>query len=411
MLNLIIYNSRIVGYYTLFEIFRIFSSIHIILYSISYLIKLFERTNNVFKNKFFNGERKMKIKLAVLDNDQIYLQRLVSSLSMKYSDKFEIYSFTDEKIAVETIAQSRIDVLIASDSFKIDAKVLPSNCGFAYLVNSADIEMLDDQRVISKFQKIDMIYKQILSIYSENAGAISGLKIGDDGTRVIFFSSPNGGTGTSSTAAACALSYAKQGKKALYLNLEKFGSSDIFFEAEGQFDMSDIIYALKSRKTNLAMKIESCVKQDSSGVFFFSKSKVALDMFELTDEDIMRLINELKLTGSYDYIIVDVDFSMNQETMKLYKEGSVVVWVGDGSEYSNTKIQRAYEALKLKEQNAEMPLFNRVCLIYNRFSSKTGKTVGDIGIRNVGGAQVFANGTPKQIIENLSNNDMFNKII
>jgi len=353
----------------------------------------------------------MKIKLAVLDNDQIYLQRLVSSLSMKYSDKFEIYSFTDEKIAVETIAQSRIEVLIASDSFKIDVKALPSNCGFAYLVNSADIEMLDDQRVISKFQKIDMIYKQILSIYSENAGAISGLKIGDDSTRVIFFSSPNGGTGTSSVAAACALSYAKQGKKALYLNLEKFGSSDIFFEAEGQFDMSDIIYALKSRKTNLVMKIESCVKQDASGVFFFSKTKVALDMFELTDEDVMRLINELKLTGFYDYIIVDVDFSMNQETMKLYKEGSAVVWVGDGSEYSNSKIQRAYEALKLKEQNAEVPLFNRVCLIYNRFSSKTGKTVGDIGIRNVGGAQVFANGTPKQIIENLSNNDMFNKII
>ncbi|MBO5857368.1 MAG: chromosome partitioning protein ParA [Clostridia bacterium] len=353
----------------------------------------------------------MKIKLAVLDNDQIYLQRLVSSLSMKYSDKFEIYSFTDEKIAVETIEKSRVDVFIASDVFKIDTKALPVNCGFAYLVNSADIEMLDEQRVISKFQKIDMIYKQILSIYSENAGAISGLKLGDDSTRVIFFSSPNGGTGTSSVAADCAVNYSKHGKKTMYLNLEKFGSSDAFFEAEGQFDMSDIIYALKSRKTNLSMKSESCVKQDKSGVYFFSKSKVALDMFEINDEDVTRLINELKLTGSYDYIIVDVDFSMNQETMKLYKEGSAVVWVGDGSELSNTKIQRAYEAIKIKEQNAEVPLFNRVCLIYNKFSSKTGKSVGDIGIRDIGGAQMFTHATTKQIIEQLSSNDMFNKII
>jgi MinD-like ATPase involved in chromosome partitioning or flagellar assembly len=197
----------------------------------------------------------------------------------------------------------------------------------------------------------------------------------------------------------------------MYLNLEKFGSSDAFFEAEGQFDMSDIIYALKSRKTNLSMKIESCVKQDKSGVYFFSKSKVALDMFEINDEDVTRLINELKLTGSYDYIIVDVDFSMNQETMKLYKEGSAVVWVGDGSELSNTKIQRAYEAIKIKEQNAEVPLFNRVCLIYNKFSSKTGKSVGDIGIRDIGGAQMFTHATTKQIIEQLSSNDMFNKII
>ena len=92
---------------------------------------------------------------------------------------------------------------------------------------------------------------------------------------MIIFSSPSGGVGTSSMAAACAVHYAMQGKKVLYLNLEKFGSADVFFSGEGQFDMSDIIYTLKSKKTNLALKLESCVKQDISGVYFYSQSKRA----------------------------------------------------------------------------------------------------------------------------------------
>lgn len=66
------------------------------------------------------------------------------------------------------------------------------------------------------------------------------------------------------------------------------------------FDMSDIIFALKSKKANLAMKLESCVKQDGSGVYFYSQSKIALDMHELNSEDIMRLLSELKLYGEYD---------------------------------------------------------------------------------------------------------------
>ena len=107
------------------------------------------------------------------------------------------------------------------------------------------------------------------------------MKMTEDGSKVITFSSPCGGTGTSSVAAACAVNFAKKGKKVLYFNLEPFGSSDNFFNAEGQFDMSDIIYALKSAKANLALKLESCVKQDSTGVYFFSATKVALDMQEL----------------------------------------------------------------------------------------------------------------------------------
>ena len=353
----------------------------------------------------------MKIKLAILEKDQSYLNRIVSVFGTKYADNFQIYSFTDMDVAFSTLETAKIEVMVASDAFEIDVSKLPKRCAFAYFVDAPDVEMLNGQRTICKFQKADLIYKQILSIYSENAGNMSGLKFGDDSSKIIFFQPVSGGVGASSMAAACAMHFAAKGKKTLYLNLERFGSANVFFNAEGQFDMSDIIFALKSKKTNIAMKLESCVKQAENGVFFYSQSKIALDMMELNSEDIMRLISELQLIGSYDYIIVDADFSIEREELKIYRKAHTVVWVGDGSELSNNKLLRAFNALNTLEQNAESPIPNRMVLIYNKFSNKTGKILSEIDIKNIGGAPRFEHATSDQVLEQLSAKDMFDAIM
>ena len=353
----------------------------------------------------------MKIKLAILEKDVSYLNRIVTVFSTRYADKFEIYSFTDPSVALASLDDAKIDVLVANDAFEINVASLPKRCGFAYFVDSVDINTENDQRAICKFQKADLIYKQILSVYSEKAGSISGLKLGDESTKICVFNSVSGGTGASTMAAAAALHFASQNKKTLYLNLEKFGSADVFFEGEGQFDMSDIIFALKSKKANLPLKLESCVKQDLRGVYFYSQSKIALDMLELGCDEIVRLISELKLTGSYDYIVVDTDFGLDKDSIKICKLAHSVVWVGDGSEVSNSKIFRAYNALATLEEKADAPLTSRLCLIYNKFSSKTSTALTDIGLKDIGGAPRFEHATTAQVLEQLRGKEMFDKII
>lgn len=352
----------------------------------------------------------MKIKLAILEKDQSYLSRIVSVFSTRYADKFEIYSFTDPVVAMSSLDSAKIDVLVANDAFDVDVASLPKRCGFAYFVDSADIDMENDQRAICKFQKADLIYKQILSVYSEKAGSISGLKFDEDTTMICMFNSVGGGAGASTLAAAAAAHFASKNKKTLYLNLEKFGSSDAFFAGDGQFNMSDIIFALKSKKGNLSLKLESCVKQDAMGVYFYSQPNVALDMLELGCEETIRLISELKLTGSYDYIVIDSDFALTKDAIKIAKLAHSVVWVGDGSEISNSKILRAFEALNILEENAESPLPSRLCLMYNKFSSKTGAALTDIGLRNAGGAPRYEHATTAQLMEHLCGKDMFDKI-
>lgn len=353
----------------------------------------------------------MKIKLAILDNDKSYLKRIVAAFSTKYAEKLEIYSFTEVDVAMSYLDSAKIDVLVSSDVFEIDVTQLPKKCAFAYFVDSANVDSVNGQMAIGKFQKADLIYKQILSIYSENAGNISRLKLGEDNTRVIAFAAACGGVGTSIMSAACALHFAAQGKKVIYINLEKYGASDIFFSGEGQFDMSDIIFALKSKKANLPIKLESCVKQDVRGVYFYSKPKIALDMLELRAEDVLRLISELKLSASYDYIVLDMDFAIDRDTIKVLLETMAIVWVSDGSEIANMKIYRSYEALAILGQDADSPLINRTVLIYNKFSNKSSKAVENTGLQDIGGAPRYEHATVQQVLEQLQQMTVFDKIL
>lgn len=353
----------------------------------------------------------MKIKLAILEKDLSYLNRIVSVFGTKFADKFEVYSFTDKDVALTNVESSRIDVLVASTEFDMDVDKLPSRCGFAYFVDSPDIDTYKDQRVICKFQKADLIYKQILSIYSENAGSISGLKLGDENSKVVMFASVVGGTGTSSVAAACAVNYASLGYKVLYLNFDKFGSSDVFFSAEGQFNMSDIIFALKSKKSNISLKLESCVKQDARGVYFYSESKLALDMQELGADEIIHFLDEIKISGGYDYIIVDTAFGLDKMSVEILKQAHSIVWVCDGSEVSNAKMLRAYESLMVKEQSDDMRLVDRIGLLYNKFSSKTSQMLTGLNIRDLGGAPKFEYATTEQVVNQLASMQVFNEIV
>lgn len=353
----------------------------------------------------------MKIKLAILEKDKTYLSRVVSAFSARYADKLEMYSFTDPAVAVGTLNSAKIDMLLASDCFEIDTTQIPARCAFAYLVDTKGIDLIRDQAAICKFQKADLIYKQILSVYAEKASAITGFKLdGGEGT-VIAFCSPSGGVGSSSMAAACAMHMAASGSKVLYLNLEKFGSADVFFSGQGQFDMSDIIFALKSRKTNLSMKLEGCVKQDASGVYFYSQTKIALDMLELTADDILHLIRELKIMGGYDCIILDADFGISKDMLTVYRQAQAIVLVGDGSEPSNSKIARAHKALATLEQNADAPLTGRMSLLYNKVSSKNGHSLEIEGLKMLGGAPRYAGATTRQVLEQLAAMDVFNGIL
>lgn len=351
----------------------------------------------------------MKIKLAILGSDVSYLRKIVSVFNIKYADNLEIYSFTDMETMISELEENRVDVVLAEEAFDVDTKRLSPKCGFAYLVDKQGIESFRDQQAIPKFQKADLIYKQILSVYSEKATAVIGGGKKDSSCRVVSFISPGGGMGCSVAAAAYAKRMASRRKKVLYLNLELFADINIFFQGEGQFTFSHIIYALKNQKTNLILKLESCVRQDHSGVMFYAGPEVPLDLKELKAENVKRLLAEARNIG-YDYIVIDSDFALDDISIVLWKEADSVVAVTDGEEISNRKLEYMCEAFKILEKREDYSYLGKLLLLYNKFSSKTGVTLQEMGIPEIGGIPRYEQATAGMIADKIATLDFLDNI-
>lgn len=88
-----------------------------------------------------------------------------------------------------------------------------------------------------------------------------------------------------------------------------------------------------------------------------------------------------------------------------------IVWVGDGSEISNNKLFKAFSAINVLEESSDLSILSRIFLCYNKFSNKTGKILGEIGLKNIGGAPRFEHATSLQVLEQLSANSMFDSLM
>lgn len=310
----------------------------------------------------------MKIKLAILDKDTAYLQRIVSVFNNKYADKLKIYSFTDQEMDLET--------------------------------------------AICKFQKISRIYQQILNLYSEVAADIVTASSGENNrTKIISVLSPAGGVGCSTIAAACAKALCQNGRRVLYLNLEKYGSTKILFQGEGTEGLGDALYAIKSGKANLSMKLEGIVRQDRSGVYFLTECNVVLDRLEMKREELDILLQQVKLGDGYDNIILDLDFSFDSFEMEAMKQSHNILIVSDGSENANTKIQRVFDAMNILEQRGGSVLTNKMALLYNRFYAQTGKQLEDSYFPVLGMIPDFKGMKLQQFIEEIAKTNVFESLM
>lgn len=352
----------------------------------------------------------MKIKLLILDSDVGYLNRITSILNQKYRERFAVFAFTDPEAALPALKKEKIDVFLADDSFlSLETQLIPQKCGVAYFVDTQDITAVNGRPAICKFQKAELIYKQILAVYSETLSNASVRNIYSDATKTLLFSSPGGGVGTSSAAAACAMHFAAEGLRCLYLNLEKLGGAAPFFTGEGSFDMSDVIYAIKSGKGSLPLKLESCARRDRCGVYFFEPAKLALDMMEFTAGEQANLISALAGSGMYDYVVVDADFGIDPDSLTVYRQAHMLVWVTDGAPSSVFKVKRARDALSMLEGNAPERLLDRVCLIYNKAAREA--AVPGTGLPCVGTLPKVRRQSEELVAEQLADADLFDEMI
>ncbi len=351
----------------------------------------------------------MKIKVAVLDPNIEFMNRLARIFQQKYADRIHLSIFSNQDTLYQSLNDNRTDLVLFDQSVRIKEDRIPEGVTTGYLSAAADVDTIDGIPAICKYQKAEEIYKMMLNLYAEAASEVK-LKKGDSEARIVLFASVQGGSGTSTAAAAYALKKSPE-KKVFYLNLEKFGNANLYFKGEGKLSFSDVIYAIKSRKGNLAIKLESTVQTDTRGVDFFNTCRNAYDMFELSDEEIQPLIQGVIQLGRYEEIVIDISGDMTDRMLMLMRDyADRIVYVADGSITGNMKFERFCETVRVIEQRQNISILDKTCLLYNRFSSKSGVQLETAAVPVIGGLHQIAGLGERELSEKIAQKDVFDRI-
>lgn len=97
-------------------------------------------------------------KIAILDRDQTYLERLVSFLKEHHSESFEISAANSLEELDTDITQ--YNVLFFGDDVVVDAALFPEDVTIGYLTEKSEV----GEQYISKYQNMEQIYRRMMKL-------------------------------------------------------------------------------------------------------------------------------------------------------------------------------------------------------------------------------------------------------
>lgn len=355
----------------------------------------------------------MQIKLIIAEQDERYRDMITRFLEKNHLDTLEIFSFSKPELLKSFLADGVADVILVDKNFGVEASELSAYGKVAYLCDSESEEAKTPVRSIAKYKKPDLIYNDVLDLYAESGSRVFRRSVNGGSCNLILVTSFSGGNGASTFAAALAKKSASENKKTLYLNLEPTGSSADFFSGTGSYGFEDLIFALKSQRVDVGLKMKSTVREDKSGVFYFEPCSSAMYMLELGQEDILKILNLLSGSGDYENVIVDVNFRLNTDFLEIMNCMDRIVLVENGGVTANTKFERTVEAIKILENQTKCRVIGKMSVLYNNFSSsESSSEIRGISMPVLGKIPPVKHAVTRKIVDYMVNqNGIFDSLL
>jgi len=274
----------------------------------------------------------MRIQLLIADSDQDYTEHLSNVLVEKHADVFEVSACSSGAQLAELLSHRSYDAALLSRTLAEGADLSGIRLPLLLWDGTAS-DWAEDAQGLQKYQRISTIAGQVL----ERCAEISpmGLDPGRARGRITAAWSPAGGAGTTTAALAYAAQRVSEKKKTVYLDLEPFSSSPVFFP-EGGKSVSTVFDKLDGRAELTLQGIRQ--EDNGSGICYFCRPDNYEDISLLTGEDVVRLA-EAAAAGA-DEMVADLGAGYDQKTAALLELADVVLLVADGSAVCRMKLEQ-----------------------------------------------------------------------
>lgn len=355
----------------------------------------------------------MKIKVSVYSDDVLYCEKLVNYFNSHYYDKFQWNVFTQSAYLQQIFQSDSADLILVGGEMKDELEKMDETSGsgqlLAYLVEN-DVEQEEGHWYLEKYRRADQIYRDLLDLYAKKEHThYKDTSIVSGKTAFIAFVSAGGGIGASTIACAAAKAFSQM-EKVLYLNLENLGSCGMAFAGESRSGFDELVYAVKSRRNTLKLKIESSVSRDETGTYYFKECVNPLDLQTLSPEDIKELLKGIESLTTYDKVIIDLGNGMQDKEIAVMSMVNRVIMVMDHSEIAAHKLQRYLEFAQAVEEVRKVDIISKIQIYFNK-SLKSMQLPEHISQIRVGGAfPLIKNGDYAGIIDKIATMELLQNI-
>ena len=278
----------------------------------------------------------MKIKLLIASDDKDYCDHLSNVLLTEYASEFNVSVCSCAQTLESKLKEQRYDVALFDSLFCESPK--PDNIALPLVLwhEDNDLAVQEDYIRIRKYQRISSMFNEIME---QLAGVTIDFKSVDSGkAKITAVWSPSGGVGKTSVALALSANKASDGKQVIYLNLELFSGTSVFFDTSGK-SISALFEMLESSSGNKSALIKSILCRDSiTGISYFRCPDYFDDMNILSVDIILSLITAC--SEITDELIIDMSCLCDERARAIFDIADKIYLVTDSSKTSHAKMKQ-----------------------------------------------------------------------
>ncbi|KNY25064.1 AAA family ATPase [Pseudobacteroides cellulosolvens] len=309
-----------------------------------------------------------KLNLVIADSDEEYLNGVVGFLSEKYLERFKILSFSDKESLINFISTytEKLDILLISPELYFE-EISKKRITLVGILSTGRLSKeFKGCEIVHKYQLGENLVKNIINLYSDKSSDIIITK-GQKETKVVAVYSSNGGSGKTTISYGCSLKSVQLGRTTFYMNLEESASTPILFGTSGQYNLSHVLYYLKSRNKSLSLKIEGIkVTDQDTGVHYFNPPENHLELLDIEPSEYFNLLNHMKEMNQYEVIYVDMPCFIEKRMMAVLDVSDIIFYILNPNHISKIKLHNFLSELDTLDRSYKQKTLSKTVFILNK---------------------------------------------
>lgn len=336
----------------------------------------------------------MNISIAIVDKNREYLDRLVEVLQ-EYKE-LTVSLFTSAERLEQVLQTKKIDIVLF-DPDVCDEKLDLKGCEMSICLYSDEAKntaLYADAQKVLKYQRVSMLYKEIVKAYAEKANI--SFNLGDSkSTKMLAVYSPIGGSGKTTISLAMAAKLASYGKNVLYLNLEQLNSS-VCINPTVEDGVISLVEAVNAN-INIELKIKGLMKKGLNGINYIEGFERIVDYNTVTKEEAHKVLNSIQKGDVCDVVIVDMNSYIDDIGRVAFELADHIILVEKPGELSEQKMNM------FVQQALAMEYAYKISLVTNFAEGGAGNS--NTAAERIGRVRNMGNQPVKTIVQTICSNN------